>query len=52
MEENGLEQIETILTSSARLFANRDRFIERKAEILALREAIAQVIPKGEDYAG
>ncbi|MDR2639079.1 MAG: ATP phosphoribosyltransferase [Helicobacteraceae bacterium] len=44
MKENGLEQVETILISSARLFANRDSFIERKAEILALREAIAKVI--------
>ncbi|MDR0664332.1 MAG: ATP phosphoribosyltransferase [Helicobacteraceae bacterium] len=44
MEENGLEQIETIFVSSARLFANRDSFIERKAEILALRETIAKFI--------
>ncbi|MDR2151584.1 MAG: ATP phosphoribosyltransferase [Helicobacteraceae bacterium] len=44
MKENGLERIETILVSSARLFANRDSFIERKSEILALREAIAKFI--------
>ncbi|MDR1451885.1 MAG: ATP phosphoribosyltransferase [Helicobacteraceae bacterium] len=44
MEENGLEAVETILESSARLFANRDSFIERKAEIMALREAIVEVI--------
>ncbi|MDR2033556.1 MAG: ATP phosphoribosyltransferase [Helicobacteraceae bacterium] len=44
MEENGLEAIETIFESSARLFANRDSFIERKADILALRSAIAQAI--------
>jgi ATP phosphoribosyltransferase len=44
MRENGLEPVETIFESSARLFANRESFIERKAEIMALREAIAKAI--------
>ncbi|MDR3347696.1 MAG: ATP phosphoribosyltransferase [Helicobacteraceae bacterium] len=42
MRENGLEPIEIIMATSARLFANRDSFIEHKAEILALRGLIAK----------
>ncbi|MDR0747411.1 MAG: ATP phosphoribosyltransferase [Helicobacteraceae bacterium] len=44
MRENDLEMVEVIAESSARLFANRESFIENKREIIALREAIAGVL--------
>lgn len=44
MDENNLEQVETIMNSSARLFANQNSYIEKKDEILALRKKIADAI--------
>lgn len=40
MKENGLAPVETIMESTARLFANQNSFIEHKAEILALRDRL------------
>lgn len=44
MRENNLEPVETIMHSSARLFANQNSYIEKKNEILQLRQRIADVI--------
>ncbi len=40
MKENGLEPVETILESTARLFANPNSYIEHKAAILDLRDRL------------
>ncbi|MDR2904469.1 MAG: ATP phosphoribosyltransferase [Helicobacteraceae bacterium] len=44
MRENGLEVSEVILETTARLFANRDKFIEKKREILELRDRLAELV--------
>jgi ATP phosphoribosyltransferase len=44
MRENGLEVKEEILTSSARLIANKNSFVQKKIEILNLYEKIKEVI--------
>lgn len=44
MKENGLEPVETIMESSVKMFANRDSFIQKKIQILELKEQIAKVI--------
>jgi ATP phosphoribosyltransferase len=44
MKENGLEPIEKIMTSTAHLFANKNSFVTRKKEILALKEALRKVL--------
>jgi len=44
MKENGLEPVEKIMESSVKMFANRDSFIEKRKEILQLKEQINQVI--------
>lgn len=44
MDENNLEPVETIMHSSARLIANQNSYIEKKAEILALRKKIEDAI--------
>lgn len=44
MKENGLAPVETILESTARLFANQNSFIEHKAEILALRDRLEKAL--------
>jgi len=40
MKENGLEPVETIMESTARLFANRESFIQKKREIMDLRDRL------------
>jgi len=40
LRENGLEEKETIMTSSARLIANKNSFIEKKEEIIEILERI------------
>ncbi|MCV6606817.1 MAG: ATP phosphoribosyltransferase [Campylobacterales bacterium] len=44
MRENGLEPVETIMETTAKLFANRDSFIQKKEEILDLKNKIAEVL--------
>ena len=44
MRENGLEAVETIMHSSARLFANQNSFVEHKREILELRALIENAL--------
>ena len=44
MKENGLEVKEEILTSSARLIANKNSFVEKKIEILNLYQKIKEVV--------
>ena len=43
LKENGLEEKETILHSSARVISNKNSFIEKKEEILKLIEQIKAV---------
>ncbi len=43
LRENGLEEKETILYSSARLIANKNSFLTKKPEILELVEKIREV---------
>jgi ATP phosphoribosyltransferase len=42
MKQNGLVEVETIMTSSARLIANKNSFVARKKEILELTARIEQ----------
>jgi len=44
MKQNGLKVVETIMDSSAYLIANKNSFIEKKEEIIALYEKINNVI--------
>ncbi|MBE0491790.1 MAG: ATP phosphoribosyltransferase [Sulfurospirillum sp.] len=44
MRQNGLKVVETIMESSAYLIANKNSFIQKKAEILSLYEKISQKI--------
>lgn len=44
MKENNLEPVETIMESSARLFANQNSYIEKKEAILALRAKIESAL--------
>lgn len=44
MKENGLAPVEEIMTSTARLFANKNSFVRKKREILDLREKLEKAI--------
>ena len=44
MKQNGLKVIETIMESSAYLIANKNSFIGKKEEIIALYEAIYTIV--------
>lgn len=44
MRENGLKPIETIMSSSVKMFANRDSYIEKKNAIIQLKDKVASVI--------
>jgi len=44
MKQNGLKIAEVIMESSAFLIANKNAFTEKRAQILDLRERIAQII--------
>lgn len=44
MKENGLEPVETIMETTAKLFANRDSFIQKKEEILDLKAKIGKAL--------
>ena len=44
MKENGLEPVETIMESSARLIANKYSFVQKKEAILTLRDQIETAI--------
>ena len=43
LKENGLEEKEVILHSSARLIANKNSFLTKKKQILDLLEKIKEV---------
>lgn len=43
MKQNGLKVIETIMESSAYLIANKNSFIEKKEEIIALYQEIHKI---------
>lgn len=44
MKQNGLRPVETIMSSSAHLIANKNSFIEKKEEILKLYSSISKII--------
>ncbi len=44
MKQNGLKVVETIMDSSAYLIANKNSFIEKKEEIIALYTQISKII--------
>lgn len=44
MKQNGLKVVETIMESSAYLIANKNSFIEKKEEIIALYTQISKII--------
>ena len=44
MKQNGLKVVETIMESSAYLIANKNSFIEKKEEIIALYSQISKII--------
>ncbi len=46
MKQNGLHEVETIMTSSARLVANKNSFVTRKKEILKLTELIEHEVKR------
>ncbi len=44
MEQNGLEVVETIMSSSTYLIANKNSYFEKKAEVLDIFEKISSLI--------
>ncbi len=44
MKENGLEPVATIMESSVKMFANRESFIQKRTEILELKQQIKKVL--------
>jgi ATP phosphoribosyltransferase len=46
MKENGLKVVETIMSSTTHLVANKNSFIEKKSEILDIYEKIETIINK------
>lgn len=44
MKQNGLEVVETIMTSSTYLIANKNSYFEKKAEVLDIFEKISSVV--------
>ncbi|PIE74097.1 MAG: hypothetical protein CSA19_01525 [Deltaproteobacteria bacterium] len=44
MRENGLKPVETIMSSSVKMFANRESYIEKKEQIIKLKDEIASAI--------
>jgi ATP phosphoribosyltransferase len=44
MKQNGLRVVETIMDSSAYLIANKNSFVEKKEEIIALYEKISNIV--------
>jgi len=44
MKQNGLEVVETIMTSSTYLIANKNSYFEKKSEVLDIFEKISKVI--------
>ena len=44
MKENGLEPVEHIMETTAKLFANRESFIQKKEEILDLKNKIEEIL--------
>ncbi len=44
MKQNGLKVVETIMSSSAHLIANKNSFISKKKEILSLYQNIAKIV--------